>query len=318
MKYTKESLAKINTRFLGTHYDLSPQDVEMANEYVELIESTRSETTPKAGDILILTTKTGDYYPFAHIEYVGESYGYRGGNVCEKPYVPFIGKDKDGIICNTSGGAWDTINPSEMRYVGKQKKRFCDWGHFGACADGAVEFEAWVSVWEWRHPECGEYTTKDYAKYYVSDSGEDSDYTRQTGYRFHVSKDCMNHTAFKTEEDYKAWLTTYKGIITEGWGGQQLVWAYKEFKHQVSPTEFDNMDLPKDTMLFNGNIMLCKRDYDDVEHVVHTYFVWYWEEDTDEHYSDRYMRQNKIREEKYVLDYFTHKPYELARREKIV
>lgn len=311
MKYTKESLAKINARFLGTHYTLTDSDVQMANKYVDLIESTRSETTPKAGDILVLTNKYGEYYPKAHIEHVGDCYG---GNVCENAYVPFVSMHRDGIRCSTSGGSWLTVDPSEMKYVGEMPKKFCDWGHCGGCADGAIEFVAMVSVWEWKSPECGEYTTKDYNKYHVSDSGEDSDYTIQTGYRFHVSKNgMMSHKAFKTETDYKAWLATYRGVEVD-----DTVWAYREIERHVSPDQFEDLDLPEDTMLFNGNIMRCKRDYDDENHMVYTYFVWYWEEDTDEHYSDRYMRQNKIREEKYVLDYFTHKPYELARREMIV
>lgn len=312
MKYTRETLKKINGRFCGTHYDVDDSDVKKANEYVELIELTRSKTQPKAGDILILTDKYGNYYPHAHIEKVID-WEYWGGNVCESAQVPFISKRNDGISCSTSGGAWQTINPTDMKYVGRQKKTFCDWGHCGACADGAIEFEAEVSVWVYKDPECGEYTTKDYEKFYVSDSGEDSDYTKRTGYRWHVSRGALNHRAFKTREEYDAWLRTFRGVVQKGnWNNQEIVWAFKEVRHGISPSEYDSLDLPEDTMMMNG-LRLCKRKYDEEKHEVHTYFVWYWDEPGD--WQENAMKQNEIRK-KYEIDWREgRKEFELARKE---
>ena len=144
-KYTKETLTEINDRFCRAHYHgITDSDLVMANDYVRLIEITRSSKTPKAGDRIRYTNKYGDYYEYAHIEYVRDGIV----NVCECPYVPFIGKNRigDGIYCNTSGGAWTNIPVENLTYVGTEEKTFQDWGHDGACADGTVQFKANVSV----------------------------------------------------------------------------------------------------------------------------------------------------------------------------
>lgn len=322
--YTLATLANINQRFNGSHL-INESDVEKANAYVELIESTRSTTEPKAGDILQLTDKYGIYYPKAHIEFTDGS--RFGGNICEHAYVPFIGKRRDGkgITCSTSGGAWQDVAPKAMKYVGKAKKRFCDWGNCGACADGAIEFEALVSVWEYVDPNPMEpgYTTKEYEKYYVSDSGANTKHTKESGYRFHVSRageGFGNCCAFKDKEGLDAWLKTFRGKVFKGnWDNQSVVWAWKEVRNgKLSPEEFDTLDAPIDTMLFNGAVRKCKRIYNESNHTVTTYFVWYWDEPEkeSENYSDRYMRQNKIREEKYTLPWNTSE-YQLAREDKI-
>lgn len=315
--YTKETLAEVNGRFLGTHYCLHDSDVEKANKFVELIERTRSTTQPKPGDILHLTDKYGMYFPFAHIEKTTLGVG---GNICEHAYVPFISEREDGISCSTSGGAWQDVDFADMKYVGKVKKKFCDWGHCGGCKDGAIEFEAEVSVWEYKDPNPYEpgYSTQFYEKYYVSDSGEDTKYTRESGYRWHVSRAGQgfgNCCAFKTKEDYDAWLKTFRGKVFKGnWHNQSIVWAWKEDKIHVTPEEFDAMPWAEDTMLFNGAVRKCKRYYDELDHRVTTAFVWYWDEPEreGETYSDRYTRQNKIREEKYTLPWNTP-VYQLAR-----
>ena len=62
-KYTKETLTEINSRFCKAHYyGITDSDLAMANDYVRLIESTRSSKIPKAGDIIRYTNKYGDYY----------------------------------------------------------------------------------------------------------------------------------------------------------------------------------------------------------------------------------------------------------------
>lgn len=54
--YTLESLKEINNRFCGSH-EMTEYDVEKANEYVELIENSRSKLEPKIGDIFIKTAE---------------------------------------------------------------------------------------------------------------------------------------------------------------------------------------------------------------------------------------------------------------------
>lgn len=282
-KYTKESLTEINTRFCHAHYyGITDSDLEMANNYVRLIESTRSTTEPKAGDRIRYINKYGDYYERAHIELVRDGIA----NICENPYVPFIGKREDGsgIYCNTSGGAWDNIPVDKLTYVGTEEKTFCDWGHCHACADGAVEFKAEVSVWEY---DCHEtpYTTKTHNRMFVSYSKESDKY----GYRF-----VGEGKAWKNELEFQAWLETVHGeAFKGGWHTQLIIWYAKQKEIHCSPKEYEALELPEDSFLMNAYIRRCKRSYDEKNNTLTTYFVWYWEDDSMDFYK-RMEEQNKI------------------------
>lgn len=148
-KYDLESLRKINESFHKEH-GLTRSDVDMANEYVELIERTRSKTDPKAGDIIRYTNRHGRYYHRAHIESNRNS----ACEICLHPYIPFIFNDgNSGIICSTSGGPWTSVPAEKMKYAGTDEKLFKDWGHCGPCGNGSVSFHAIVSVWEYAEPD---------------------------------------------------------------------------------------------------------------------------------------------------------------------
>lgn len=301
MKYTVEALKKINSRFCSSHY-LQESDVYMANRYVELIENSRSETEPCIGDIVQYTNEYGDYYMNAHIENV-----YEDGkiNICENPYVPFIGVnvDNNGILCNTSGGAWCNIPIAKLKYIGKREKTFCHWGNCGACADGAVEFKANVSVWEYSSGENRfiskinnkPYTTKEFErmKIHYCPNRKDSPYI--------YFGDAM---AWKTDLELQAWLRTYRAEVFDWGGNGMFVWYWKEERHSISPAEFEDMDLPEDTLMNNARILRCKRKYDENTHTIHTYWVWYWDE-PDKDWREAAMEQNKIRDELYTLDWKT-------------
>ena len=282
-KYTKETLTEINNRFCNAHYPgITDSDLALANNYVRLIESTRSNKTPKAGDRIRYTNKYGDYYECAHIDYVEDGVA----NVCERPYVPFIDKNRngDGINCSTSGGAWTNIPINKLTYVGTEEKTFCDWGHDHACRDGAVKFKANVSVWEYNENE-QPYSTKTHNKMYVYYRNEPDKY----GYRF-----SGEHKAWKNELEFQAWLETVKGEVFKGnWYNQIIVWYWKQKEVHVSPAEYEALDLPEDTMMMNG-LRRCKRKYDEDNHIVITYFVWYWEDDSMEFY-ERLFHQNRVR-----------------------
>ena len=85
-KYTVETLKALNVSYDHDHR-LTQEDTDMVNAYVELIEGTRSETTPQVGDRLIYTDRHGSHYGNALIEKALE-----GGlvSVCEEPYIPFL------------------------------------------------------------------------------------------------------------------------------------------------------------------------------------------------------------------------------------
>lgn len=304
MKYTKESLKEINQRYCNARYymGITDKDLAMANDYVELIESTRSETEPRIGDVVQYTNAYGDYYVAAHIDKVYEN---NEVYICEQPYVPFIGKNKNnnGICCSTSGGAWCNLPKDKLTYIGKKEKRFCDWGSCGPCADGAVEFKAEVSVWEYTSSENKfissingkPYTTKEFNRMHVYYNPNRKD----SNYNFFGD----GH-AWKTDLEFQAWLRTFRAELFDWGNNHVVVWCWKEEKHHVSPMEFEALDLPEDTMLTNGSIMRCKRKYDEATHTVHTYYVWYWDE-PDKDWKQSAMEQNKIREELYTLAWGT-------------
>lgn len=302
--YTKESLKFINDRYCKIgHHTINEADVQKANGLQALIERTRSTEFPKAGDILQYLDNFGEYFQNAHIEKATLNVG---GNICEHASVPFISKMEDGISCNASGGSWHDVPFEKMKYVGKANKRFCFWGSCGACAHGAIEIVAEVSVWE--YSETGQktpgYTTKEYDRFFVHDSGEDSRYTKETGYRFHVSQSGLPTRAFKDKTGYDAWLTTFKGkVFDRGPHNTAIVWTWKQNEKHVSPDEFDAIPEPIDTMLFNGAVRKCKRIYNEAKHTVTTCFVWYWPEEGD--FYEVAAKQNKIREEKYTLHWST-------------
>ena len=66
-KYSIETLRERNVSYDHQHW-LTQKDVDMANNYVELIERTRSEITPQIGDRLVYVTEHGDYYGNALID----------------------------------------------------------------------------------------------------------------------------------------------------------------------------------------------------------------------------------------------------------
>ena len=89
------------------------------------------------------------------------------------------------------------------------------------------------------------------------------------------------------------------------WGKNGMfVWYWKNKEYHVSPTEFENLKLPEDTILKNARILRCKRTYDEDTHTVHTYYVWYWDEPDKDFYKAT-EEQNKIREKFYTLDWYT-------------
>lgn len=261
--YDKESLAKINAEYLGSHYRISDQDVKIANDWVALIEASRDPHRPVVGDIIRFTNKYSEYYPHAHIEKVTED----GAEVCESPYVPFVGRlSNNDLYCSTSGGAWTTLEIEKIRYVGKELKTFCDWGSCGVCAHGAIDFEAEVNVWEYtaEHLHFGEFTTRNWRRDFISYCEKDRD-----GSPYHYFG---NYHAYKTEKEYMAWLLTYKGVEFEGnWPNQTVVFFYRKAEYLISREEWDALSYPTDTRMMNGSIMLIKYWYDDEQHVIHEY-----------------------------------------------
>lgn len=260
MLYTKETLAPLNGRFLTTHYFLDDYDVDHANALSEQIESTRDPDRPMPGDIVEYTTVHGDFYPDAHIE---NAYA-TGLYICEQPYVPFVSATDSDLSFSTSGGAWREI-PRSLKRIGTRPKLFKDWGHTGACADGAIEFYAEVNVWTYTEADpFFPYTTRDWRRCYMHYDEKSHD---PFGYHYY-----LDGIAFRTKKEYLAWLATYHGVEFEGyWPNQTVIFCYRKSEVLLPREEWDKLALPTDTRMMNGTIIDIKYQTDDETHTVTEY-----------------------------------------------
>lgn len=152
---TMASLLAKNGNF-NRKYGIMPSDLERCNTLIEFLEGTRSNTKPIPGDRIQCVGPKKSYME-GHFDHELEKEW--GGQICVRPSVPFISAfmyrpiqdaiDKDVLPhFSTSGGYWIGCKEVEMyEYIGKCMKIFCVWGNSGACAGGAVHFEAEVNVW---------------------------------------------------------------------------------------------------------------------------------------------------------------------------
>lgn len=256
MSYTLESLKEINTGYNHNH-GVRQSDVEKANLWVKFIEESRNDL-PQVGDIVEFTDRHGNYYRNAHIEKVDEE--DEELNICEQPYVPFVGKSNKGLHTSTSGGAWANI-PRELKYLGKRKKLFHAWGWGGGRANGAIQFYAEVNVWEYVAAIL-EFSTKTHDKFYVYANNEEL--TNPHDYKYTVSEGAFNKCAFRTDEEYQAWLKTYRGVEREGnWDNQIVVWTYKQKKENVPLEQYLSIENGViDSWYCNLSMQECKRVYE--------------------------------------------------------
>ena len=305
--YTLKTLSEINQRFLSAHYELLQIDVDKANECIELIEKSRTTEKPMRGDIVRYTTENGEYYAHAFIESIRDGQAHIAEH--SSVYAYASEEFENGFSCQVSaGGAFHCIPVEQMVYIGTEEKRFWHFGHCGACADGGIDFYATVNVWECDLNE-GRYSTRTHDKYYISYNPKPDKFG--DNYQFVSDK----HKAWKTETDFQAWLRTFRGIVEPGnWKNQLIVWTYKNVEHHLSPVEYEDLNIPEDTFLMNGSIRRCKRIYDDKHYIVHTYYVWYWD-DPDKDFYERAAEQNETIKS-YSFDWREHrKENEYAREE---
>lgn len=251
-KYSIETLKELNASYDYDH-KLTREDVDMANNYVELIELTRSIATPQIGDRVVYVTKDGDYYGDALIE----NHHFKEGHfsVCERPYIPFVWQQDGGIRLSVSGGAFHAVDAKEMKFLRWTEGEFCDWGHCGACKNGAVSFMAKVPLWYYAepNPKYGDFTTETYRKLYLSKA--DGQYK---GYE----------KSFNNEDEFRKFLSDFEGKVFEGnWANQIVIWCFREESIRLPLEEWEKIDTPSVTRKINGRESEVKIVKDMVNHV---------------------------------------------------
>lgn len=105
---------------MSYHYEhvLTNSDVEKVNNTLSLIESSRTDSIPKQGDIIEYTNKYGEYYKNGHIENQQNDSIY----ICEKPYVPFVETSNTRVSTSTSGGHGTSFQQNSYDMLGKEKR----------------------------------------------------------------------------------------------------------------------------------------------------------------------------------------------------
>ena len=261
--YTFESLKPLNASLDGRHR-LEQSDVDIVNRLVDLIESTRRET-PCPGDIIEYTDEYGIYYKNAHIQVLDRETDQF--SVSCIPHVPFVFKDDEhDVWFSTGGGPWCFLAPAVLVYFGKREKLFKLFGHDRVTGETGVYFKALVNVWEYiapnqHHPG---YSTKDWAKRYISFVEKPTDGSASHYYDF------INSAVFYNKE-YQQWKATYKAVEFPGGSPTQtILFHYRETCVLITREEWDNLDLPLDTRFVNG-IIHVKVAYGDDSHMITEY-----------------------------------------------
>ena len=223
----------MNTLYDHEHH-LTQEDVDMANKLVRHIEHTRNPRIPQVGDQVRYTTRYGDFYDNALIEAVRED-GMR--SICLCPYVPFVWTTSDGIGCAVSGGPFTAVMPQALKPSGAVQGDFCDWGHCGACGNGAVRFCAEVPLWEYREPEplYGDFSTEKWRKVSLHKEPERRDGDLYRG-------DCIS---FRAEEEFRQFLSDYEGTVFAAPDTKSvIIWCYRDEQTAVSQEKWDALDAP--------------------------------------------------------------------------
>lgn len=164
--YTIESLQYLNDT-CDYGYAVSQNDADKVNRLIGFIRKERdSRKEPTAGDIIEFTTRSGDYFKDAHIQQIKDG----KLEICLSAHTPFCYEKEEQASYNISGGPWTSLDKLQPQPAGVRTRLFKTWGHCGRCANGAVYFKTFVRVWRYTEekPFYGRYTTKDWAKYFIS------------------------------------------------------------------------------------------------------------------------------------------------------
>ena len=136
-KYSKETFIRLNYWYDRIH-GLVQEDIDKVNTMVEHIEKTRSDRYPRTGDNLFFVSGYGERSRLFFIDAV------YGDNIILRDFsrVPFVSRDKEGIKCDMHGGECLLVKAGDVRFKAWTTGRFKHWGHYGACENGEVYYDA--------------------------------------------------------------------------------------------------------------------------------------------------------------------------------
>lgn len=255
---TREEFDRMNVRFQSA-YGLTDSDYEKAKYCIGMIDECHKRTRmPQVGDIV-----EGAYYDGTHPYKYGliEKVHPDGAlEICYEPYIPFVYFDASGGICvSVSGGPFGKHKAEELELVSEHSERiFCDWGHRGGCANGAIYFDA--PVRRWKIPYVRKSKTlvtlfkKDYQRDAVSTDYAGSCYidSEWLGFR---------HQTFRTFDAFKKYAH-YLGVTYEYWDDSEAVKRYR-LSHDIKEMKsfWHLHELPEGVKpikaMSNGSMVTC-------------------------------------------------------------
>lgn len=267
--YTLETLSIASPGFCGAH-SLNQDDVDIVNKAVKLIQESR-KNTPQPGDVVRYTDKYGSFYPTARIDQIRDDMANLLCVVGNQWVFYREGGSKSLSFQVGCGGPFvNDFAVEQFEFLGKRKVPFVIHGHLGSCAHGALDFEAEVNEWRYVEPGAmhGEYTTENWDRRYFYRREDNPQSPPNVFENYQYISDGLG---FRTDADFKAWVNTYRAKVFDSQSeGHKVVFYYRERAHLISKEEWEALDLPMDTRVCNGLIMVKVR-YDDESHIVHAY-----------------------------------------------
>lgn len=205
-KITIDELRENNRGYAYGANMLKECDLEIVNNLIEKIESTRTNT-PQPLDKIIYTDKYGGHYPNAMLE--GDTY-YDGLPCIVQHASAHVYIRKDGELCfSTSGGSYDGKKEiANFGYIGKAKRTFWTWSSAGAGASHGIYFQAEVSAFTYneRAEELKHLTGEYLTPIYVCEHENKPD---EYGYRYTAFG---AGRAWRSKKELDSYLAAHKAI----------------------------------------------------------------------------------------------------------
>jgi len=147
---TLEKLKKTQPCITEYNLKVTQEDVDIYNKAVKMMS--RKPRQLAAGDIVQFSNGCR-ISPRAIIEDCKDKHHI---SICQSgsAWVSHYGKKRLSV----SGGSFYDIDFDDLEYVGRDKRSFSEWGHWGACKDGAISVSIPVNVW--KHKSVDEFKPK--------------------------------------------------------------------------------------------------------------------------------------------------------------
>lgn len=258
--YTVESLQDLNNSH-DYGYPIIQDDADKVNRLIAGIQRERNEyERPVCGDIIEYTARNGDYYPHAHIGLLKNRYS----EICLSDSIPFCYENGTRIGYEIHEGVWAHPDKTTWEPTGIRVRLFKTWGHAGRRPDGTLYFKTFVRSWKYTEPQpiFGEYTTKDWAKYFL---GKLPDPERKGEYFYKGD----GFTLY-SEQELKGLIEILHGKVFNGiYRNSLVIWGYRIIWKLLNDQEW-NRTKAEVYISFLGNspvkIQTC--------HNTHTVFIY--------------------------------------------